>query len=79
MEKEVHCQLNPKKLRSREDKPTNSSIQCVIDDKMERLIEAGQKLGLDGQELREFVLEHDKAERQETCYTERSRNRKNKI
>ena len=32
---------------------------------MERLIEVGQKLGLDGQELREFVLEHDKAERQE--------------
>ena len=30
MEKEVPCQLSPKKLRPREDKPTNSSIQCVI-------------------------------------------------
>ena len=30
MEKEVPSQLSPKQLRSREDKPTNSSIQCVI-------------------------------------------------
>ena len=30
MEKEVPCQLSPKELRSSEDKPTNSSIQCVI-------------------------------------------------
>ena len=30
MEKEVPSQFSPKQLRSREDKPTNSSIQCVI-------------------------------------------------
>ena len=30
METEVPGQLSPKKLRSHEDKPTNSSIQCVI-------------------------------------------------
>ena len=30
MEKEVPCQLSLKKLRSCEDKPTNSSVQCVI-------------------------------------------------
>ena len=30
MEKEVPSQLSPKQLRSHEDKPTNSSIQCVI-------------------------------------------------
>ena len=30
MEKEVPCQFGPKKLRLREEKPTNSSIQCVI-------------------------------------------------
>ena len=30
MEKEVPSQLSPKQLRSREDKPTNSSVQCVI-------------------------------------------------
>ena len=30
MEKEVPSQLSPKQMRSREDKPTNSSIQCVI-------------------------------------------------
>ena len=30
MEKEVPCQLSLKKMRSCEDKPTNSSVQCVI-------------------------------------------------